>query len=114
MSPDSIATGIVGIVAALAGVASQRAISKASTTNARLDAEKEAYERARQFDRDTIARQDKELQALRDDNRALTDKYNKLFYRLVRVERGLPPDIEEELKDGRDDGTEAVPQQPGV
>jgi len=36
--------------------------------------EKEAYERARRFDTETIARQDKEIEELRADNRTLHEK----------------------------------------
>lgn len=61
---------IVAVVAALGAWAAQRASSKASTVNttvaSRLDAEKEAYERARQFDIDTINRQAQDIKDLRE------------------------------------------------
>lgn len=75
MEPAAIASIIVSLIAALAGYASQRAAAKASTKNAattsRADLEKEAYERARAFDTETIERQDKELAELRQHVREL-------------------------------------------
>lgn len=43
-------------------------------TSTRVDMEKDAYERARKFDTDTIARQDAEILELRTDNRDLHEK----------------------------------------
>jgi len=61
----------VAFISGLAAYLAQRSASKASTTGAtvtsRLDAEKEAYERARAFDLQTIERQDAELRALRSE-----------------------------------------------
>lgn len=68
----------VAFLAALAAYASQRSAAKASVMNTQtvtaVDREKEAYERARAFDTETIRRQDEELQELRDDNRKLHDR----------------------------------------
>lgn len=56
----------------LAALASQRSASKASTMNAdtasRVEMEKEAYNRARAFDTETITRQDKRIEELERDN----------------------------------------------
>lgn len=68
----------VAFLAAGAAYASQRSAAKASVMNTQtvtaVDREKEAYERARAFDTETIRRQDEELQELRDDNRKLHDR----------------------------------------
>lgn len=68
----------VAVVAGLFAWASQRSASKASATNTAtvtaVDREKEAYERARAFDTETIRRQDEELAELREDNRKLHDR----------------------------------------
>lgn len=68
----------IAIVAGLFAWASQRSASRASTTNTEtitaVDREKEAYERARAFDTETIRRQDEELVELRADNRLLHDR----------------------------------------
>lgn len=62
----------VALIAALAAWASQRSAAKASTLNTltvtAVDREKEAYERARAFDTETIRRQDEEIAELRRDN----------------------------------------------
>lgn len=82
MEPAAIASVIVSLIAALAGYASQRSAAKASTRNAatssrteldkaKSDAEREAYERARAFDTETIKRQDEELGKLRQHMREL-------------------------------------------
>lgn len=68
----------VAVLAAGAAYASQRSAAKASVLNTQtvtaVDREKEAYERARAFDTETIRRQDEELQELRDDNRTLHER----------------------------------------
>lgn len=59
-------TLLIAVVSALSAWASQRAAARATTLNtettSRVDMEKEAYERARKFDIETINRQDAELQ----------------------------------------------------
>lgn len=71
-------TIFVAIVAAASAWASQRSAAKASTLNvsttSRVEMEKEAYERARAFDIETIKRQDDEILELRNDNRDLHEK----------------------------------------
>lgn len=78
MDAGQVITLVVAIVAAGSAYASQRAASRASTMNvnttSRVDMEKEAYERARAFDTETIVRQDKEIEELRVDNRNLHEK----------------------------------------
>lgn len=71
-------TILVAVIAALSAYASQRAAAKASnlntTTTSRVDMEKEAYDRARKFDIETIERQDAEIAELRQDNKDLHEK----------------------------------------
>lgn len=78
MDAGSIVTIIVAIIAAASAIASQRAAARASTMNtnttSRVDMEKDAYERARKFDTETIERQDAEILELRADNRILHEK----------------------------------------
>jgi FtsZ-binding cell division protein ZapB len=78
MDVGGIITIIVAVIAAGSAYASQRAAARATTINtsttSRVDMEKEAYERARKFDIETIARQDAEIEELRADNRMLHEK----------------------------------------
>jgi peptidoglycan hydrolase CwlO-like protein len=59
---------IVSLIALVSGWLAARASAKASTTNvvtsSRVEMEKEAYERARKLDTETIQRQDQELEEL--------------------------------------------------
>lgn len=68
----------VAVIAALSAWASQRSASRASSLNvattSRVDMEKEAYDRARKFDIETIERQDAEIAELRTDNQDLHNK----------------------------------------
>lgn len=105
MDPVNLASVLVAVVAALAAILSQRAIAKASvintTTSSRVDMEKEAYDRARSYDTETILRQDKEIDELREDNKRLHSEVKKLTARLVRHEALFPTNIEELLRDLR-------------
>ena len=71
MDVANIVTVIVAIIAAGSAYASQRAAARASTLNTstttRVDMEKEAYDRARKFDIETIQRQDAEILELRHE-----------------------------------------------
>lgn len=53
----AIAAIIVSVIGALASIASSKSASKGSTAAAQVQAETEAYNRARKFDTDTITRQ---------------------------------------------------------
>lgn len=64
--PTSVISLAVAVVAAVGAWASQRASNKASTVSSRMDAEKEAYERARGLDTETITRLQSENKELRD------------------------------------------------
>jgi hypothetical protein len=65
----AIGSVIVALVAAFGAWASQRAAARASQLNtmttSRVDMEREAYDRARAFDTETIRRQDTEIEELR-------------------------------------------------
>lgn len=69
MNWANVVSILVAILAAAAAYASQRSAAKASVINTQtvsaVDREKEAYERARAFDTETILRQDKEIEELR-------------------------------------------------
>lgn len=120
MDATQVASIIVAGVAAAAAYASQRAAAKASTTNVsattRVDMEKDAYERARKYDTDTITRQDAEIDelraeitavrlgnaALRDDNNKLRSDNEQLRFdnedlrrRITKLEEELLPDSHE-------------------
>lgn len=75
---EALSLGVAGI-AALGAWASQRAASKATTVSTRMDAEKEAYERARQFDIETIQRQQEEIKQLRERLAVTEDKLSTLI-----------------------------------
>lgn len=82
MDPINIGGIIVAMVAAAGAWASQRAAARASlrniTTNARLEMEDEAYERARDFDMQTIKMQERELKFLRRERDALFNENRSL------------------------------------
>jgi len=80
---DQIVSGIIiTVITSLVAWLSQRASNKASITNvatsSRVEMEKEAYERARKLDTETIERQDEEL-------KDLEEKYEKLQLRFDNV-----------------------------
>lgn len=94
MDPISISGIVIAIIAALGAWASQRSAAKANLMNTgvstRLEAEKEAYNRARSFDIETIKRQDAELTELRKDNQRLYSEVSQLRERLTRLESTRP------------------------
>jgi hypothetical protein len=62
----SIAISVIGLLGIwLSSRESRKATTTNTATSSRVEMEKEAYERARALDVDTIARQDKELKELR-------------------------------------------------
>lgn len=80
MTREQVISGIVlSLIATLVGWLTNRASNKASVTNvttsSRVEMEKEAYERARKMDTQTIERQDSELLELEG-------KFDKLKLRL--------------------------------
>lgn len=78
MDLDRMITITVVLITAVSAYASQRAAARASRMNtqttSRVDMEKEAYERARKFDVETIQRQDAEILELRQDNVRIHEK----------------------------------------
>ena len=129
MRPIDIGSIIVAVVAALGAWASQRAAAKATTFNTavttRLDAEKEAYERARAFDIETINRQEKELESLRkendrlrsiiedlqNDNSKVHEELRMLRLRVNKLERGFPKSLEEMLRERLDEESSSGEEQ---
>lgn len=75
---------LVAIVAALGAWAAQRSAGKAGTIQTaikgRMEAEHGAYERAREFDTETIRRQDEEIRELRKE----LEIVKELLYRLKK------------------------------
>lgn len=79
----------VAVIAATAGYATQRTISKSTETNARMDAESKAYERARSFDTETITRQNTEIAEIRTENMALKTQLKEALDRISILERSM-------------------------
>lgn len=83
MTKEQIVSGaIVTLIATLVGWLTNRASNKASVTNvttsSRVEMEKEAYERARKLDTETITRQDAELKELETKYDRLKSRYDTL------------------------------------
>lgn len=101
MDAINIGSILVAAIAALSAYASQRAAAKATMINtavsAKVEAERGAYERARDFDTDLINRQNEEIEELREENKCLKDELKLLRQRVFRLEKGLPPDHEEKV-----------------
>lgn len=95
MEPATAASVIVAIIAAASAYASQRAAAKATVINTKTTTEadslREAYERARRFDVETIQRQDAEILELRGEVAALTASNRALNLRVWYLERGYTP-----------------------
>lgn len=93
MDTTSIVSVAVASIAALAAYASQRASSRASVLNAgttaRVDMERDAYLRAREYDTETIRRQDVELHEIREENQMLRLEIRDLRARMSKLERLL-------------------------
>lgn len=91
LEPAMIASVLVAIIAAGSAYASQHAASRASTLNAasssRVEMEKEAYERARKMDVETITRLDAEVDELRAENEELRKKNRDLASKIIHYER---------------------------
>lgn len=103
MDPTPIASVIVATIAAGAAYASQRSASKATKqqdhTHGRVEMEKEAYERARSYDTETIRRQNVEIEKLHVENKELKSKVDNLFKRVRHLEILVPPDVKKENDD---------------
>ena len=98
MEPGNWAAIFIATVAAIGSWLSHKASSHASIRNSdnesRVEMEKEAYERARKLDTETITRQDDEMSELRTenlqlrkDNEALHAEIRELKARIINLER---------------------------
>lgn len=100
---------IVAMIGAIAAILAQRAASKAGEANTkvsgRLEAERNAYERARVFDTETIDRQNEELKKLREENERLQKELAAVKTRLRRVE-GMIPEWERLLNERAHEGND--------
>lgn len=85
---------LVALIAALGAWAAQRSASRTAQINTsvsgRLEAEREAYQRARAFDIQTIERQNEEIKELHEENYQLRDDLKKVKERLARLEDLYP------------------------
>lgn len=94
MGAADIAAILVALIAALGAWAAQRSAAKASKVNtvvsSRLEAERQAYERARAFDVQTINRQNKEIKSLHTENERLRGDLRKIKKRLNKLETLFP------------------------
>lgn len=130
MNSVGIVSIVISVVAALGAWLSARESRKANTTNTtvsgRVEMEKEAYERARTYDKDTIERQNKEIRELREEledteielrqlhhanaqldernerledaNRKTRESLAELQHRFTRFQRGMDPDSTEKIR----------------
>ena len=133
---------IISLIAAIGGYLAARASAKASmkniSTSSRVEMEKEAYERARKMDTETIKRQDDELAELFDkqktlnedikmvhrendrlygenriileDNARLRAEVAYLRQRVVRIERGMSPNSTERVYERQSDTNPMLPE----
>lgn len=78
----AIVVAAISIISAyLSGRAAHKAAqsnSSASVSNAKTQAEIEAYGRARKMDIETIERQDKEIEEIREENKKMNDRIREL------------------------------------
>lgn len=73
-----LSTTLVALISVGGAWLSQRAAAKASTTNTKITAEADAYDRARKMDIATIERQDKEFEELHEENITLKSEIRSL------------------------------------
>lgn len=91
MNAIDISAIAIAIIALGSSWVTSRTSSKATTinneTNARVEMEKEAYNRARDFDINTIERQKEQIETLQRENRELKQTVQQLTERLNRLEK---------------------------
>lgn len=91
MNAIDISAIAIAIIALGSSWVTARTSSKATTinneTNARVEMEKEAYTRARDFDINTIERQNEQIEKLQRENRELKETVRVLTERLNRLEK---------------------------
>jgi predicted RNase H-like nuclease (RuvC/YqgF family) len=78
MDAGNWAAIIVAAIALFSAILSGRAAAGASKFSSRAIAETEAYNRARKMDIETIERQDKEIEEIREENRQMQQKIREL------------------------------------
>lgn len=109
MDAANIVALLVAIIAALSAFASQQSSAKVAKQarieaarieleHSRVDMEKNAYERARAFDTETISRQNKRIAELTREVRHLNNVVTQLRSRIAHVEH-----LEETFDDGVDE-----------
>lgn len=100
--PTEVITISVAVIAAGGAWAAQRSAARASMVNtsvtSRLEAEKEAYERARAFDIQTIERQQQEIKDLREQIVAMRERLARLEGKPISM-LGLEGLLSERLKE---------------
>ena len=101
---------IVAVIAAVSAFLSQKSAQRAHSFNiqveTRLDAEKEAYQRAREFDTETIKRQQDQIDELVEDNKNLSEEVKSLKKQVANLMQGFPKVLREMVRDhveGQDD-----------
>lgn len=91
MNAIDISAIVIAIIALGSAWVTARTSSKAATinneTNARVEMEKEAYNRARDFDINTIEFQNEQIEKLQRENRELKETVRVLTERLNRLEK---------------------------
>lgn len=92
---------VVVVISGFFALASSRSASKATRyhdeTNYRLEMERDAYDRARKLDTDTITRQGAEIELLRNHETKLVNQVFLLKLKVDRLIRLLPPDVKEKF-----------------
>lgn len=78
MEAGNWAMVIVAGISLISAILSGRAAAGASKYSSKAQAETEAYNRARKMDIETIERQDKELEEIREENRKMQQKMGEL------------------------------------
>lgn len=78
MEAGNWAMVIVAAISLIGAILSGRAAAGASKYSSKAQAETEAYNRARKMDIETIERQDKELEEIREENRKMQQKMGEL------------------------------------
>lgn len=121
IEPATAASILVALIAAASAYMAQRSAAKATVINtkttteaeqarAQADALREAYERARKFDVETIQRQDAELVELRQHIAKLETSNRALNLRVWYLERGYkPPELADEDEEREASDEEGLP-----
>lgn len=125
IDPATAASVLVALIAAASAYMAQRSAAKATVINTKTtseaeqakaqadrqaDALREAYERARKFDVETIQRQDAEIIELRQTVARLETSNRALNLRVWYLERGYkPPELSDEDEESEASDGEGLP-----